>query len=228
MIIYGTSAVGSTSGWLSGTSSTVAITLAETTKPYLVWFIQHLNNNTDLLSASTAVQCNGVNMTRLASATVQGGAHRVYAYGLANPTSGNVVVTLSSSQSYWYAGGSLFYGVQSTGQADSSNTGSSTGSSLTISTTTVANNAWVVGYFQNSSADTNSRTNVTSRIYNTGMGGDLFDSNGPINPAGLFLATESGSYGSSNWEGIIVSLVPVVTFNPSPLMDMQLMSGGIM
>ena len=213
-IAYDASSQKSSSAWSSGSSFTWSHVMGNGENRYLVVFFRQVNNNTD---AVTGVTFHGVAMSRLYSVgTNWDGTHRMYAYGLANPDSGtyNIVVSLSASYANCSMEAISYTGVKQTGQPDAYGTNNAkVATSVTVSTTTVADNCWIVGAICNSNATSPTRTNFTSRKFNTGTGEDAGDTNGNQTPAGAKNVTESTA-ASNYWEGITVSLSPYV--NPGP------------
>lgn len=151
---------------------------------YLVAISSLAGTSDDLL---TGVTYNGVAMTR--GLTVTGTGKRLYIYTLANPAVGtnDIVWSLSMSTILITRAGSYTGATQLTSTPDSSNTLVETSSgNRSISTTTVADNCWLVGTESNSVADPDAVLNGVIR-----SGGDsgfstpgYADSNGPKTPAG--------------------------------------------
>ena len=146
---------------------------------------------------TTGVTYNGVSMTEIGTAFAIG-SDNLSAWYLVNPATGanNVVATLSGTGGG--QGGSLSYtGASQTGQPDANNTTSGSGTSLTNTLSTVADNSWRAIYAHWSAGGTIvAGTNSTKRgSANTNEG--WFDSNGPITPAGSFAMTVDNSTGGS-------------------------------
>lgn len=96
----------------------------------------------------TGITYNGTAMT-LATSKAQG-TSTAYAYYLINPATGanNIVVSFSGASSNCIAGAISYTGVKQSAQPDAINSSSSaSATSLTTSVTTVADNAWISGFF---------------------------------------------------------------------------------
>jgi hypothetical protein len=109
----------------------------------------------------------------------------VYAYYLAAPATGsNDIVVNYTSVDDVAVRSSSYTGASQTGIPDSFATGANTASALTASTTTVADNCWLVGLFSGDSGGTvTASTNATRR--NAANNPDLLvDTNGAQTPAG--------------------------------------------
>lgn len=205
-IAYDASSSYSNSAWQFGSSLTWAHTCTGSNR-YLVVSITVGDATTDQL---TGITYGGVSMLRLGYYIYSAASRGVWVYGLANPATGanNIVASFSATKTYIDGRAVSYTDVKQTDQPDSSNTGfANIQTSISVATTTVADNSWVVGAFHNSSANTNSRTGITSRQYNTGTGCDLGDSNGVVTPAGSYTITEGGA-SAGNWVGVVVSLSP--------------------
>ena len=103
----------------------------------------------------TGVTYNSVAMTRVdALPATTSGNRWFYLYYLVGPATGANNVVVSASSSIFISAVSASYtGAQQSGVPDSSNKGgATTGTSLSISTTTVADNCWVVGYMNGAAA----------------------------------------------------------------------------
>lgn len=122
-----------------------------------------------------------------------------YLFFLSSPATGahNVVVSASSSILI-ICGAADYSGANTSGQPDAtvSNAGI-TGTSLTTSITTVANNSWAVlnGVFTGFATIT-AGAGLTLRVQESTFGGlwALFDSAGPITPAGSYSMTTNTSF----------------------------------
>lgn len=196
------------SGWSSGASMTYSHTCTGSNR-YLIVGVSIGDSSTGISGVTYA----GVSMTQLSVVTQ--GASAMYLYGLVAPSTGanNVVVTLGFSSSFCHSASVSYTGVKQSGQPDSFNSGIAAGAtSLAVSTTTIANNSWIVGFFANSSANTNSRTGITSRSDNPTIGRDIGDSNAPKTPAGSYTMTESAP-ASGNWAMVMASISPLATTN---------------
>lgn len=109
----------------------------------------------------------------------------LYLYELVNPATGAHNIVASASGSIVWRGFGLSYtGAAQTGQPDASNTNTTTGTSLTTSVTTVADNCWTVLVGKNLNGAVTAGTGSTQRATSTTNGIAVFDSNGVITPAG--------------------------------------------
>jgi hypothetical protein len=120
-----------------------------------------------------------------------------YLYCLFAPATGanNVVCTASASTQFNSMSVSYTGAVQSNA-VDASNTSSITAAALNFSTTvtTVADNCWTICYAAN---DTNVFASNSDTRRGTNVGGNIFDSNAAITPAGSKTMTQTVT-GSGN------------------------------
>lgn len=163
---------------------------------YLVVFVSQ--------SQGTDVSCkyNGVSMTSLAITS------RGVLYGLANPATGanNIVYTRSGSPStQGIIGLAASYTGCSSSQPDSFVSNVTGASPLTVSTTVVASNCWLIaGGIQVSTTPTSNRTDRQRASVASGRGADLSDSNGTVGTGSqstIFTAT-------GTTDGLAISLAP--------------------
>jgi hypothetical protein len=161
----------------------------------------------------TGVTYNGVAMTQLVKFNQTADSTCIYIYGLLAPTTGtNAVLISRSSSTSTITGGSVsFTGVSQSGLPDAFNSnGQTSGSSNTTSITTVANNAWIVGFLQYDNQ--NITVGTGSTVINTGpnAGGpwSMFKATAnPITPAGAQSLTMNGT--SSDNAMLLVSFAPI-------------------
>lgn len=195
------------SGWSTGTSMTWSHTCTGSDR-YLIVGVSCGETGSDIVSGVTY---NGVAMTRLLFATFAGGGRSNYLYGLVTPATGANNIVVSHSNLIYIHGNAVSYtGVKQSAQPDSTANGSASATSLSVSTTTVADNSWVVGIFSNTSANTSGHTGITPRSDNSSIGVDIGDSNAPKTPAGLYTMTESAG-ASGSWGAVLASLSPSIT-----------------
>lgn len=164
----------------------------------------------------TGVTYAGVTMTQLAKykfAVAQGGIY-AYFYGVAAPTTGsnNIVVSSSSSIDPGILG-AVYTGVSQTGQPDSTanNTRGSGSGDFTVTTTTVADNSWIImiqGDNNGNMAATANSTKISTWV--AGAGNQVFDSNGAKTPAGSNTITVNGGNGGAQ-DGFVVSFSPAAS-----------------
>lgn len=131
--------------------------------------------------------------------------NRSYFWTLYNPDSGthNVVVSLSGS-AVAIAGSAAYTGVDST-QPDNQANNEGSGTTLSSSITTVADNAWLAVWARNNGSLTVAGSDSTER--SAGFGAGLYDSNAAKTPAGSHsISTNSGS--SVSIAHMIISIKP--------------------
>lgn len=150
----------------------------------------------DLISSVTY---NGVAMTlaaKVQGTTAINTSIWNYLYYLHSPATGahNLVITGSGPTTL---GGMLadYSGVNASGQPDATATNTNTSNSITSSVTTVADNSWaVMSYLSNAFTGSNTAgTGATLRI-STALSG-IYDSGGPITPAGSYSMTVNATNG---------------------------------
>lgn len=206
-IAYDSTATGTT----TGTSLTFSHTTSGTNRILFVYV--QLNSTTDAL---TGVTYAGTSLTFINKNTDPTNGYWGYLYYMVAPATGtnNVVVSLSSSVLLW-AYSASYTGASQTGQPDANITNTATtGTSITTSLTTVANNAWIVTGARNYAANVTSGTNFTVRsaAFPIAIG----DTNAAITPAGATSVT-ANSGTSSDWQVLLASFSPAVSANPSIL-----------
>lgn len=165
----------------------------------------------------TSITYNSVGMTAIASKRkTAGNAYLIGLYGLGNPASGSNTVTQTNSAGLVRTAASSYSGAQQTSAADSSNTGENTSATgLTVSTTVVAANCWVIGLFFNNQAETKSAgANTTLRIAFvqaspdfSATQGAICDSAAVVSPGANSLIV-NGSGAAADWVGIVMSIAP--------------------
>lgn len=163
----------------------------------------------------TSVTYNGVGLTKVAFvANTDRGAGL---WCLVNPATGANTLTINASLSSGIQGAAASYtGAKQTGVPDSSNTrASASGSPATVSTTTVADNSWLVAAFVNDTGNISAGTSTTIRAPGGSTTFGIYDSNAAKTPAGSFaLATTNGG---GNTAAVIASFAPVVASGPANL-----------
>lgn len=172
--------------------------------------VVHVNNSAGTDSIS-AVTWGGVSMTKIAGLANAGGGF-ISSWWIANPSSGGTIVfTGGSSWRHvcWY-----YTGAKQTLQPDSSNTGSNgSTNSLSVATTVVAANCWLVysgADGSGSRTDTGSNQTPTVRLSADAGGMFVADSNATVS-TGSQTATITISGGAAPLTGIAFSLAPAVT-----------------
>ena len=158
---------------------------------------------------TTGVTYNSVALTagpNIAPTSGNGGAKIWY---LINPATGanNIVVSRTGTTGGMSSTAASYTGAKQSGQPDSSNTGSVTpGTQLTISTTVVASNCWLVMWTDTSAAGETAGTGTTLRQAGSD-GSDMWDSNGTVGTGAQSLQINATS---GNLVGAIISIAPSV------------------
>lgn len=162
--------------------------------------------------AITGVTYNGVAMTLIGkqSSLESAGGRFEYMFYLLAPATGtsNVAITSTGTEAI-YATVATYTGVLQTIPDNSTTLQAATGTSHTMSLTTVANNCWtfITG---RTNLTQSAGTGSTARGANNPDGGpNLYDSNGPVTPAGsksMTITTASNSF----FGGIMASFAPIV------------------
>ena len=153
----------------------------------------------------TGITYNSVALTAGPNQAPTAGNEGAQLWFLVNPSTGanNIVITASTTR---LTGVAVSYtGAKQTGQPDSSNTGSAaSATSLSVSTTVVASNCWLVMMTDTSAAGTSAGTGTTLREA-ASDGSDLWDSNGTVGTGAQALAINATS---GNLVGAIMSIAP--------------------
>ena len=193
----------------SGTSHTFAHTTGVGSNRLLVVQVTGDNNPGDVI---TGVTYNSVSMTLVTKNLTAGRAQ--YMFYLLNPDSGaNNVVISASATIYISSMAASYTGVGQSGQPDASNTCSESGSTLTCTVTTVADNSWTVLVGGNGNGAT-AGAGTTVRVQKGNENGNFIaDSNADITPAGstsLIITND----GAGDYEGIMASFSPPAVAAP--------------
>lgn len=170
----------------------------------------------------TGVTYNGVAMALLNKLQVASGSGRFfYLYYLANPATGanNIVVT-SSGSDVLRACAASYTGAAQTGIPDSQNTAYNgavaASASLTGSTTSVADNSWLISIGMQVGGPTTAGASTTSRIQVPEGSFGIFDSNAAKTPAGSYsLAIVNGDSVAREMGMVIASFAPFVASSDS-------------
>ncbi len=187
------------------TSHTKSFEVTEATNGFLVVSIT-TNNASPQDAVSSVIWDSSQSMTSVAEYQTTNQNVRMYYYVLYAPNTGtnDLVVNLTDSLDVdihiaYYSG------VNQANEIDSSNTGTATGN-LTLTTTTVADNAWLLSMARNSSAGPmTAGTGTTDRSSGTRIHASG-DSNGAKTPAGSHSMQWTAASGDSF--GLIISLAP--------------------
>lgn len=154
----------------------------------------------------TSVTYNGTSMTLVASNTT---GQDTYLYMLVNPDTGSNTIAVNLSGSSWvYAAAASYTGVEQSNQPDGIDDSYGAGATLTSTVTTTDDNCW--GVLVNRSASSGIATANSGCGLRVPFPGyvQLFDSVGPITPAG------STSF-VTNTSGAGVATHAMATFSPA-------------
>lgn len=134
----------------------------------------------------TGVTYNNVAMTEAIGIDNYGTGRRNSIWYLINPSTGSNNVVVTSSSSLYKSSFAISYtGAKQSAQPDAVNSDlNASANTITVSTTTVADNSWVVGFGTNDAVTPTPGTGMTQReVYGPTIIGD---SNGPKTPAGSY------------------------------------------
>lgn len=178
----------------------------------------------DTTASFTSFSYNSVNATKIAEQRkTAGNTYIIALYGLGNPASGSNTATLTTTGGLARASATSYSGAQQTDAADSSNTGENTSATgLTVSTTVVASNCWLIGLFFNNQAETKSAGAGTTLRASFVQADPTFantqgaqcDSNGTVGTGSQSL-TVNGSGAAADWVGVVMSIAPFATATAS-------------
>lgn len=187
----------------SGSATTLTYAHTNTGSNLILFVGVSISSGSDL---NTGVTYNANAMSLAGKIQRNGGASYEYLWYLVAPTTGahNVVVTLSSGANIG-SGAVSYTGAKQTGQPDSANTGTTAGTSLSVSTTVVLPNCWLVA----SMGCANGPFNFTTGTGRTGDGGNIMgDSNAIVGTGSqpLVAGAPTGPIG-----GVISSFAPAVS-----------------
>ena len=165
-------------------------------------------------TAEISITWGGVNMTQVDSITnsLVYNNLRLSLFYILNPSSDGTVVVTRGSNSFWIRATAAYYtGAKQSEQPDASaNNKSISGTSLSTSVTTVADNCWTILAFQDDNGSGTAGTNCTQR-------GTMkyYDSNAALTPAGSKTMTVTGlnMSGSEEGDAIMMSISPSPTPN---------------
>jgi hypothetical protein len=160
----------------------------------------------------TSVTFNSVAMTLVQKWTGTGGVNAnrfFYVYILANAPTGTHSVAISSTANHYLIGLAASYSSAATsGQPDASQVFTSSNSSpYATSLSSVADNCWMILCAGGSgeAASTGSTKRVVGSAFNEP---GIFDSNGPIHPAGSYSMSTTSNSGTVNDVHIMLSIAP--------------------
>jgi len=159
-------------------------------------------------SLITGITYNGVALTKIGGVQTSGDRWSTLWYLIAPATGANNVVVTASSSSVLSGHAASYTGAKQTGQPDSNATNTiSSSSSFSLTTTTVADNSWLVGEYRVPTGNTVSAGAGTVMRAGATSGTGFADSNSVTTPAGSdsLAFTISGSW---NWGGVVASIAP--------------------
>ena len=186
-------------------------------------FTTGADNLTTLTYGGTSVLANLVKKTQIGG----GSTDWMYEFYMLNPPSGaQTVNAVSSNPSRTELLVTTYTGVSQTGFPDSSIvTTSAAQTSVTVNTTTTADNAWIHGMFINAAGSASTAGANTTIRFNSGNSfppsvniSVSTDTNGPMTPAGVYGQTVT-SASPVIYGGIAVSFAP---FTAAPAVTNQM------
>jgi hypothetical protein len=206
LVVFDASAAGSVS---SGTTS-FSWTHSTTTLPnrILVVGIWIDSSASDVV---TGVTYGGVAMTRINTVTIS--TFRQYLYALVAPASGSnsVVVSFTGTQNILAGSESVWNAAQNLLGAQTTNSATVGSTSITGTLTTVSANAWLVAQYGNNGGTSSAGTNAFQRQQETSTTNRcIYDSNGPISPAGSTNITVNVASTPQNSLLNVMEIIPYV------------------
>lgn len=140
----------------------------------------------DTSGGASAVTYNGVSMSLLVGPqTTAISSQKAYLWGLANPTTGTNNIVVTKTGTLLVLDAILHSGAQQTTAVEATGTNSGSGTSGSVSVTTVTDNAWLVGYFRgNGSGSFTAGSNTVVRTASGEGTRQLADSGADQTPAG--------------------------------------------
>lgn len=197
----------------NGTSQTVSHTCTGSNLILVTGFITYRAAGS--ANSVTGVTYNSVAMTQAGELTRNATSEYQYIYYLVGPATGahNIVVSTSNTLDAFGMSSASYTGASQTGQPDSYATEGPYGSgSITVTTTTVADNCWLAGFFciDNGTPPWTAGTNTTLR--DATINEVFADSNGVQTPAGSHSLTATHASGSAI-SAQVISIKPPSTVN---------------
>lgn len=176
--------------------------------PFLFLFIRRNTNPADV----TGVTCNGTAMTLVPSSALTvgvAGNDGMVSYYMFNPPTGTVTIVISCSSALFgtNARAASYTGVLST-SLDSNvttNPNNSGATTLTLTTTTVADNCWLIAGMRNQTGNFTAGANTTMRGASNAL--SIADSNAAQTPAGS--KSLAATHGAGYDGGTIISISPL-------------------
>jgi hypothetical protein len=170
---------------------------------------------TTLGGSTPTATYNSVSMTSIGSQNTGPNNYKCTLFYLLAPATGSNTVEISGSNDQGCS--ASYTGVEQSGVPDATNTGSNSASTLSVSTTTVVGNCWIVmaGTSERSSsaaqsAGTATTQRATTGTYDISVTG-IYDTNGAITPPGATSLefTHSGSGGTPGMAAVTASFMEV-------------------
>lgn len=162
---------------------------------------------------------NGVSMTKIDDAFINDANINMALFYLLNPTTGSNTLTgiYASSATKLQVVGASYSNVKQSGVPDtfSDSGGSSTGTSMTGSVTTIADNCWVIMAGGSQQGGLAASTGSTLRDATNGNSG-LFDNNASKTPPGSVSMSLTNTSGNKGY--IIASFAPFVQSTNTPFL----------
>ncbi|NTW31031.1 MAG: hypothetical protein HGB12_00075 [Bacteroidetes bacterium] len=163
------------------------------------------------LTSATPVSAtyNGVSLTSQVVQQMSSQSNWIQMLILMSPATGANTLVITGSN-FNASSVATYSGVKTSGQPEALSYGTTSGTSITRSITTVTNNSWVIAGFGANGQPT-TYTNVTARASNSFP--YLGDNNAAITPVGSYSQT-AGLSGSTPWAMIQISIAPAPATAP--------------
>lgn len=186
-------AVGGSVGTALGGTATATHTHTMGSVSNGIAFVAVYNQNTSGLSSVTF----GGNAMTLIGSKQDSGSNIVYLYVILSPASGSntVSVTRSATTGAMFVMSTSYSGASQTTTADATTSGNATGTSLTGTLTTIADNCWTIMVASAANGSQAAGSGSTRRVDSGGFQG-LYDSNAAKTPAGSTSMTVTSSNGA--------------------------------
>lgn len=204
----------------NGSTQTISHTCTGSNLILVVGFLTYRIAGT--ANSVTGVTYNGVAMTQYGVLERAATSEYQYMYYLVGPSTGanNIVVSTSNTLDAFQCSNASYTGVQQTGQPDSYVTvAPSSSGGITATTTTVADNCWLAGFFCSDTAGSwTAGANTTLR---DASGNNQFcDSNGAKTPAGSYSLITTKASGIDSGQMVSISPFTASTTNGNMFLTM--------
>ena len=178
-----------------------------TTGANRILFVGILTGGGDIV---TGVTYAGVSMT-LVNKNILASGNVIYLYVLVAPASGaNNVVVSQSASAFLDAAAISYTGAKQSGQPDANTTGAGTGTSLTTTLTTIADNSWTVEIFRDPNLNQIPTAGAGTTLRNNTQYVSILDSNGPKTPAGSTSLIANVTSSSTDLGTVMASFAPAI------------------